>query len=116
MHRLYAESAGLRRSLDRGNPNENALRDDFALLGLDMPGRTKERRYGARRFKALNAAISLRNGLAHGDASKIAAAAEQGATPTLASYRDHRRMVGHLAVDMSNIVEHHVRTVMGEQS
>lgn len=112
VHRLFAESAGQRRRLDKGNPWPSELQADFSLIGLDLLTHVKERRHGPGRLEALGAAVMLRNGPAHGDREKVAQAHEEGARPTLSSFRAHRAKLGHLAVDMSQVVEHHVHSIM----
>ena len=106
---VLAATAAQGRQLDRGNPSAGSLGQDFLLLGLQITNAVRgHSRYGGSRLERLEAAVHLRNGIAHDDESKIALAQSHGAVPTLPSYRRHRRALGRLAVDMDVVVAQHL--------
>lgn len=109
-----AELAAGGRSLDRGNPHPGSLGEDFGRLGMVFSDAVQQRTHGSTRMERLNAAVHLRNGIAHGDQRQIGLAARRGAVPTLRSYRVHRSAVNGLAVDMDDVVAHHVSVLTGQ--
>lgn len=112
--RQLADVAATNRNLDRGNPHPGSLGEDFGRLGIQFSRTIRQRRYGSGRIKRLDAAVTLRNGIAHGDRAKIAEAAGDGAVPTLTSYRRHRSAVDGLTVDMVDAVAHHLSVLTGQ--
>jgi hypothetical protein len=106
---VLAATAGEGRQLDRGNPSPGSLGQDFLLVGLHLTNAVRAHsRYGGPRLARLEAAVHLRNGIAHDDESKIALARSRGAVPTLGSFRRHREALGHLVVDMDVVVAQHL--------
>ncbi len=75
----------------------------------------KARPNGESRLRRLDAALLLRNGIAHGDSAKVRIAQEAGAQPTLASYRRHRSALNGLTVDMAAVVAHHLEKLTGDE-
>lgn len=106
---VLAATAAQGRQLDRGNPSAGSLGQDFLQLGLQITNALRAHsRYGGSRLDRLEAAVHLRNGIAHADEAKIALAGTNGAVATLPSYRRHRRALDHLAVDMDAVVAQHL--------
>ena len=112
--RQLADVAATNRSLDRTNPHPGALGEDFGRLGMQFSATIRQRRYGTTRLERLNAAVTLRNGIAHGDETKLAEARDMDAIPTLGSYRRHRSAVDGLTVDMDDAVAHHLSALTGQ--
>lgn len=110
---MLAQTASQGRMLDRGNPSGGSLGQDFGKIGLQLTTAVRGRsQHGAGRLDRLAAAVDLRNGIAHDDASKIALAQSSGARPTLPSYRTHRRAIERLTVDMDVVVAHHLGSLV----
>lgn len=110
-HQL-AEVAARRRRLDRGNPSSRNLGEDFGAIGLDFRAAVGTRQHGSTRLIPLNRAITLRNGIAHADPTKVVLAAadptRDRAVSTLTSYRRHRGALDGLAADMDTVVAQHL--------
>lgn len=115
--RQLAVLAARERRLDKANPGPGALAEDFGRLGMKLPAAVKGRQHGARRLVRLERAVDLRNGIAHADAGKVAAAAappkNDRAISTLNSYRKHRRAFNGLAEDMDAVVAQHLGLLTG---
>ncbi len=109
----FARQAAAGRLLDRGNPSRGSLGADFGRLGLALITDLKARRHGPSRLDRLDATIDMRNGIAHGDVTQVAAANAAGARATLSSYRRHRRALDGLTVDIADVVKHHLHTLTG---
>lgn len=113
-----AELAARNRRLDKGNPSSGALGEDFGRIGMKFTATLKTRRHGESRLERLDRAVTLRNGIAHADPAKIAAAADPPATALavakLSSYRRHRRALNGLAMDIDAVVAHHLGTLTGQ--
>lgn len=110
---VFAQHAATGRFLDKGNPSRSSLGSDFARLGLTLMDDLKARTHGPKRLDRLDAALDMRNGIAHGDASKVATAEAAGAAATLPAYRRHRRALNGLSVDMTAVAAHHLHTLPG---
>lgn len=111
-HQL-AVVAAVSRFLDKGNPSPWSLGQDFGKLGMEFEKVIRQGTYGASRLQRLDAAVALRNGIAHGDARRVQEAARKGARPTLHSYRSHRRALNGLVSAMSRALAEHLRTLTG---
>lgn len=115
--RQLAVLSARERRLDRANPSPGALAEDFGRLGMKFTAAIKGRQHGARRLVRLERAVDLRNGIAHADVGKVAAAADppnsDRATTTLNSYRKHRSAFNGLAEDMDAVVAQHLGLLTG---
>jgi hypothetical protein len=104
------------RALDKGNAHADAVKKDFARLGLTLWPTMRVADIRAGKWETeLRKIVEMRNGVAHDDASKIARLYGAGYVLNAATLQSWQKLLDDLCTCMDDVVSTYLSALLGIQ-